>query len=171
MHRVLELALAVVLTAGTTIAAPQPARAQSSWLTVTNCELVTIDGHEYGKLTFDVKNPDGGVIDLITLRPIAGPSPADTCHLKQVTLPPFWVSHLDPSGIRLWGTDYEHSVPAGGTLSGIQIVLSQPTCCYALRFPGPLLGDPYPEWPVCFRCPGATPANESSWGTVKSRYR
>jgi hypothetical protein len=133
--------------------------------------MVTIDGHEYGKITFDLKNPDGGPIDMITLRPITGGSPADTCHLVQITLPPNWNSESNSGGGWTWHTSFAHTVPPGGTLSGIQLVLSQPTCCYALRFPGPLLGDPYPEWSVCFACPGVTPAAESTWGRIKQTYR
>ena len=62
-------------------------------------------------------------------------------------------------------TDYRGCHGAGS-------LLSEPTTCYALKFPGPLLLiDPYPEFPVCFACPGVTPAGASTWGRIKQTYR
>lgn len=164
-NRWIRLACAVALA----IAAPSIAWAQSSWLTVTNCEMVTIEGQEYGRLTFDLKNPDGGPVDFVIWRP----KPGDSGVVLSATLPAHWIESNAgvPEGWRVWYTDFEHAVPPGGSLAGIQIVLSEPMACYTLQFPGPLLGVIYPEWPVCFACPGVTPADENSWGRIKSQYR
>jgi hypothetical protein len=151
---------------------PQDATAQSSWLTVTNCEMVNIDGHEYGKLTFDIHNLNFGQITQINLRPYHPDDPAEDAHIVQYTLPVGWNGFTGAGGSISWlVTSLDYAVEPGETLSGISIVLSEPTCCYALKFPGPLLGDPYPEFPVCFACPGVTPAGESTWGRIKETYR
>lgn len=147
--------------------------AWATWLTVTNCETVTIDGHEYGKITFDISNhavgPNFGVLDDLVLTPYPPNSPP--CPLVQVSLPAGWASFTYPSGLQIWyATTPAGFVYPGQTLSGIQIVLSQPQCCYAFQ-PNPVLLGYDLFLPVCFACPGVTPAGESTWGRLKTQYR
>jgi hypothetical protein len=147
--------------------------ARAEWLTVTNCEMVTIDGHEYGKITFDIHNnvvgPNFGVMTDFVLDPY--PSNSPLCPLLSVTLPAGWTSEFVAPGFYFWhATSPAGAVHPGEALTGIQIVLSQPMCCYSFH-PANVLLEGTPSYPVCFACPGVTPAGESTWGRIKQAYR
>jgi hypothetical protein len=149
--------------------------ARAEWLTVTNCEMVTIDGHEYGKITFDISNnatgPNFG--ELFDLNVTPYPNNAAPVPLLSITLPSGWTSMVTGSGYYWHANSPANFVYPGQKLSGIEIVLSQPLACYAFQ-PGSVLLKAMPTTPylpVCFACPGVTPASESTWGRIKQTYR
>jgi hypothetical protein len=172
IQRIRMIALLSTVVAVALGFSPSPVRAQSAWMTVTNCEMVTIEGQEYGKLTFDIHNvfmhfnqPIVG----ISVRP-AAPAQDDTCSVLRMTMPAGWrLESTSSPGIWIWSAIGGWILP-GESITGIQVVLSQPVCCYDFTIHGALLIDD-PGVTACLACPGVTPAAESTWGRIKQTYR
>ena len=161
-------ATAALLVALTAAAAAEP------YVTITQCDSVSIGGVFYPRVTFQISNlyPNEG-IGLVSGLPVTPASPEDTCRAVSVTAPVGWRAYATNDNGVLWADLSETGsgqIAPGQTLGGFQIVLSQHhSCCWDLNFDG--FFEPFHYERVCFHSDAPVPVLRRSWGAVKQLYR
>jgi hypothetical protein len=151
---------------------PQPTLSQS-WITVTQCDSVRLNGHLYPRVTFDVTNQNDRLVACyIYLQPRESGLPTDTCSAIQCTPPEGWFCDVSPVyGSPFWGvTAQETCILPGETESGFRLVLGRSHCCFDL-FVTNVIPEPFAHEVVCFECVLPVPARALTWGQIKTIYR
>jgi hypothetical protein len=141
--------------------------ASAATLEVTSCDQVVLGGHLYPRYSVRVHNPDATEVACeVHLDHIGvGTTPDDTCSWVAGTALAGWQTVTFVPG-KLIFVGCDAPIPPGGTLDGFQIVVTR-ACCIRV-----VLGNHDRTFFVdraCLDC--AIPADASTWGLVKSRYR
>jgi hypothetical protein len=143
----------------------QPAHANGLVVNVTSCETVEVAGQSAFRLTLAI----AGQLQFYDTAVIGPPEFGypNTCTILAATPPDDWFAFLDEGRVLFYGS----AVNQGELLDGFQITLSDPSCCKFVSLSNVLLFDSPGFGNVCFHDCAATPANLSSWGSIKSVYR
>jgi hypothetical protein len=169
MHGFRVFALACI-TAAASLFGPSIAGAQS-FLTVTGCDTVSVNGVTYGRVSFDIHNFSDTVMMQVAIFPISHQAPDDTCHVLQLGSPPEWLGYMNADGGAVWASSSKAAdVAPGGTAHGFQAVLSRPLCCYTVQLFGVFV-EPFASMNMCMECSLMSPVQPGSWGRLKQAYR
>jgi hypothetical protein len=142
-----------------------------SWLTANRCDAVQIDGHEFYRTSFTVRNLDPThLIFGVVLYPEFYETNDDTCHAVQVAAPNSWSAAITDGFPRWTSGDPKVYIAANETLDGFEVTLSRTTCCFNVDFLGQF-GDKFAGTFNCFFCPLVTPSSRGTWGQLKVLYR
>jgi hypothetical protein len=162
--------LAVLFGSAALIVIPARASAQS-FVNVTQCDSVSIDGQSYGRVTFSIVNQKlpSTVIYHFSMDPVSHQVPEDTCHVLALTFPDGWSGGQESDGKMLFFSEGD-PIDVGDKVGEFQLALSRSVCCYRFLFVG-AIDVPFAFETVCLECDLATPVRESTWGRLKQHYR
>ena len=155
----------------TALLAPGAQVSADPYVTVTNCEMVQVQGVSADRLTLRILAKTGyteWVRVYVGPYSLLGP---DTCRVLEATAPAGWTASTTGSrdAGAIFNGPWSAGIPSGQALDGFQITLSRPTCCVHFVLGNAL--DTVGGTKVCFESCVATPAAGSTWGLVKWIYR
>ena len=163
--------LLAALMLATALLAPGTHVSADPYVTVTNCELVQVQGSSANRLTLRILAKTGYTEWVrVYMGPVSQLGP-DTCSVLDVISPAGWFAStrgLSDHGAYFYA-NIGTGIPSGQALDGFKITLSRPICCVYFVLGNSL--DTVGGTKVCFESCGATPAGEATWGQVKAIYR
>ena len=108
---------------------------------------------------------------LCDLHFIPEPQPPEPgCEWVNVGAPAGWSGVLDPlGGGDFFANTIDDCIPQGDAKGGFWFEVDPAFCCYIVQFTGPA-GEVLLEQEECFHCT-VVPAEDMTWGTIKSLYR
>jgi len=159
----------LLLVVGFVVALSAVARAdENPYFTVTGCESTIVDGQTQTRMTFRLHNASPYVISIFDLRPDYT-QPADSCWAVANAAPEHWFAGVQDRGVAYYRTGGDYPLAPGESLEGFTVTYGHSLCCVIATFSfGAGIFD---STQLCFHCPLATPAQASSWGSLKATYR
>ncbi len=160
-----RFALIVVAATACALGALIPGASAEPVFVITGCDSVEVSGQTYPRFAFELHNTLGGPIDNFHFQNLFPPTPPDTCHAAVATTPTGWAV----SGAHFQAIEIGGLLQPGETLGGFSIALTSDDCCLAGKVVGKM--ELLVHETMCFRCDRPVPAQPSTWGEVKNRYR
>jgi hypothetical protein len=139
-------------------------------LTITGCDSVLVDGQFRPRVTFQLQNLEPGrIICEFIVFPQTKIEPIDSCVVLQPFAPSGWFANQPPN--LPGGLDWVGPcILPGEIVTGFQVVLDRPRCCFFAQFTNILL-DFFGDEVICFGCEPPVPASHAAWGKIKAQYR